>query len=224
MTDHSTPDALSLSGESATDKAASTVAVSVCFWCTLLTATVIYGTVALAPKLAVWQDVRSEYHSNIRQLVALEDDVAYLERVDEALQSDPEFLERLVGLNQQETDEELIPVSGSLLFGQSDEQTLRQQADDGPSLLAVATRRVATSRPLRRGLLIASATLTLFAFAFLNDAGAGFVQTSGQLGRRLFLLPLARYTRDRPHDSAAVSAPSTDAAPATARPSSAADD
>lgn len=198
------PDATDIGGEATL--AVSTMAVSLCFWCTLLAAAMIYGTVALAPKLAVWQTVRAEYQQNVRQLVALEEDVEYLERVDKALQTDPEFLQRMTGHRQQDDDAEFIPVSGSLLFGQADSEmeaaadnhraTDDRRLSDG--LLLTATRRLATAGPLRHGLLVLSASLTIFAFAFLNDAGAGFVTATGQLGRRLITIPIARYTRKQP--------------------------
>lgn len=207
--------------------AVSTVAVSICFWCTLLTAAVIYGTVSLAPKLAVWQTVRAEYRQNVRQLVALEEDVEYLERVDKALQTDPEFLQRMTGGRAPDADAEFIPVSGSLLFGQEDladlpESSSRDQPGGhlSPGLLMTATRRLAADGPLRNGLLILSASLTIFAFAFLNDAGAGFVSATGQLCRRLVTIPIARYTRsqlDQPAEPADDDASNrrTASAPAT---------
>ena len=199
--------------------AVSTMAVSLCFWCTLLAAAMIYGTVALAPKLAVWQTVRAEYQQNVRQLVALEEDVEYLERVDKALQTDPEFLQRMTGNGQQDDGAEFIPVSGSLLFGQADSEAEAvadihapnsERLSDG---LLTATRRLATDGPLRNGLLILSASLTIFAFAFLNDAGAGFVTATGQLGRRLITIPIARYTRTQLPEPPATVAERTEQSP-----------
>lgn len=186
---------------------ASTVAVSVCFWCVLLTSTVIYGLVALAPKLAVWQEVRSEYLQNTRQMVTLEEDVEYLKRVDEALSTDPEFLKRLVGLNRNDQESELIPVSGSLLFGQADDPQLPETTSTQKSFLVTATHRIARNGPLRNSMLLLSAALTMFAFAFLNDAGAGFVQTIGQLMRRVMLFPVARYRRTHDPETNDSSAP-----------------
>ncbi|MCR9197219.1 MAG: hypothetical protein NXI04_01110 [Planctomycetaceae bacterium] len=210
------PDRRHATSDTANDAtlAVSTMAVSLCFWCTLLAAAMIYGTVALAPKLAVWQTVRAEYQQNVRQLVALEEDVEYLERVDKALQTDPEFLQRMTGNRQQDDHAEFIPVSGSLLFGQADseaEAAAGTPAPDGqlPSdgLLLTATRRVATDGPLRNGLLVLSASLTIFAFAFLNDAGAGFVTATGRVCRRLITIPVARYTRAQPLETTAAGKP-----------------
>lgn len=172
----------------------STMAVSLCFWFALLTATAVYGSVVLAPKLAVWSDVRSEYDSNIRQLVVLEEDIEYLERVENALQTDAEFVQRLVGTSgpSQTRSEELIPVSGGLLFGQSNEEV---SASDDPanSFLSGTIMEVATNTQLRTLMLTFAACLTIFAFAFLNDAGASFVSATGSLIQSAALVPVTRY-------------------------------
>ena len=173
----------------------STLAVSLCFWFALLTATAVYGSVVLAPKLAVWSEVRSEFDSNVRQLVSLEEDIEYLERVEVALQTDPEFLQRLVGTSgHNATDtEEFIPVSGSLLFGQSDEEPTTAKPTD--SLLSDSVRLVATNTQLRSVMLWFAACLTVFAFAFLNDAGSNFVHATAAFVQSAALVPMKRYTR-----------------------------
>ena len=180
-------------------------AVSLCFWFTLLLAASIYGSVALAPKFAVWNRVKSEYDGNIRQLVSLEEDVDYLERVEHALKTDPEFVQRLVGasLPGQATGEELIPVSGSLLFGQSDEMVNSVAVESDDSFFASVIVRLASDTGLRTILLWASACLTIFAFTFLNDAGAGFVHACGALIRQVALVPVTRYFGSEPPSESA---------------------
>ena len=181
----------------------STLAVSLCFWFALLTATAVYGSVVLAPKLAVWSDVRGEYDSNIRQLVNLEEDIEYLERVENALQTDSEFVQRLVGTSNpgQAPGEEVIPVSGGLLFGQSDEE-LCVSDDPADSFLSGTIIEVATNTQLRTLMLTLAACLTIFAFAFLNDAGASFVSATGSLIQSAALVPVTRYmqTGNRPEE------------------------
>lgn len=180
------------------DAAEASWAVSVCFWFTLLLAASIYGSVALAPKLSVWKKVRAEYQANLQQLVTLEKDVDYLERVDTALQTDPEFVKNLMDFsNGFETskgdgDSEFIPVSGNLLFGRSDEAiTVSQTA--APDMIDGLLHHLATWRGLRLVLLLVSAFLTMFAFTFFNDAGSGFVVTTAGVLRKASLLPAARY-------------------------------
>lgn len=170
-------------------------AVSLCFWFTLLLAATIYGSVALAPKFAVWNRVKADYDSNIRQLVTLEEDVEYLERVDHALKTDPEFVQRLLGATRpvQSGTEELIPVSGSLLFGQGDEITNAATVEPTDSVIGSLIVRLGSDNRLRTILLFICACLTIFAFTFLNDAGAGFVHACGAGVRRVALVPVTRY-------------------------------
>lgn len=176
-------------------------AVSICFWCTLLIASVIYGVVALAPKFAVWNSVRHEYRQNAEQLVSLDGEVEYLERVASALETDPEFVQRLAGQNgllQPDDGSEMIPVSGNLLFGYEDPASTRQSTvPDDPPFDRLATT-LATNVRLRGGLLVFSATLTIFSFTFLNDAGEKLVHTTGRLLRSAAAFPMRRYTTPRP--------------------------
>ena len=109
--------------------------VSLCFWCALTCAAGIYAVVALAPKFSVWNPLRHDYRQNAQQLIALERDVDYLERVEEALRTDPEFVRRLSGETRAHSDpnSELIPVSGELLFGYVDPaENVAQQLSEPP--------------------------------------------------------------------------------------------
>jgi hypothetical protein len=74
--------------------------MSVSFWLTLTVAGIMYAAVSLSPKLAAWINVRQQYVTNATRLSQLEDEVDYLERVAEALKTDPEFAKRLIRANQ----------------------------------------------------------------------------------------------------------------------------
>ena len=171
-------------------------AVSICFWSAILIAAGTYTAVALSPKLAVWNQVRHEYRRNAKQLVSLDSEVDYLERVRSALESDPEFVRQLSGLSgseRQDGSSEFIPVSGTLLFGndRTDDSAAESVAVDPPYHTLITT--LARHTRLRTGLLIFSACLTLFAFAFLNDAGSGLVHSAGRVIRATATLPARRY-------------------------------
>ncbi len=178
-----------------TTDASPTWIVSLCFWLTLTFAACVYAVVALSPKFSVWNQVRHEYRGNNQQLIALEQDVDYLERVEEALRTDPEFVQRLAGASRQNNDEtsELIPVSGELLFGYVDPAENASQNLSQPPPYHSAIRTLASHRTLRISLLSFAALLTVFAFTFLNDAGAGFVYTAGRLVKAAAVIPIARY-------------------------------
>ena len=166
--------------------------VSICFWLTLLLAALIYGSVFLAPKLAVWNRLRFEYEQNAARLVELDNEVEYLERVEDTLRTDPDFLRRLSENSHLINDGELIPVSGNLLFGVDDQEQKSERPASAPPLQWLI-ERLAADRSLRSGLLALTATLVVFAFTFLNDAGTGLVSDAGVIIRRLFTLPAGRY-------------------------------
>ncbi len=151
--------------------------------------------VALAPKFSVWNQVRHEYRGNARHLIALEQDVDYLERVEETLRTDPEFVRRLAGESQQHRGEtsELIPVSGELLFGCDDATEPASQTLSEPPPFHNSIRTLASQATLRISLLSVAALTTVFAFTFLNDAGAGIVQTTGRLVKAAAMIAVSRY-------------------------------
>ena len=178
---------------------ASSWAVSLCFWSALLVSASVYAVVALAPKFAVWNQVRHEYRRNTEQMIALEEDVDYLERVEVALKTDPEFVQRLAGLSKPNADnnEEFIPVSGNLLFGyMADEAVARPNLPKQPPYHGLVMSLATRSR-LRTGLLAFSACLTVFAFTFFNDAGSNLVQSAGRVMKATALLPVRRYFQEQ---------------------------
>lgn len=170
------------------------MAVSLCFWATLMFAVSLYAVVALAPKLAVWAKANREHSHNLSQLSALENRVEYLERVDTALETDPEFVENIAGVQSGKSDRPgtAIPVSGSLMFGH-DESAFQTSEPAAPAFWERWAFVAASHRSLRTFLLVSSACLTLFAFTFLNDAGSNLVFAAGRLTRAAASLPLQRY-------------------------------
>lgn len=169
--------------------------VSLCFWTVLLTAGSLFGAVALASKFSVWDRVRTEYRHNAEHLVALEEQVSYLERVEAALKSDPEFVQRLAGskLDQQDRKAELIPVSGDLIFGYEPVTAAAMRNESPPPFYRAVIESLATHRRLRSALLTISALMTIFAFACLNDAGGGLIRTISSGVRTAAIIPLSRY-------------------------------
>lgn len=189
-------DLTALSGSCGSDIPAGAWAVSVCFWSTLALAAVLYAAVSLSPKLSVWMTARNEYARNSQDLASLEEKVEYLERVCHALDTDPDFLQRMSqssGATVRTSDgSELIPVSGDLLFGYDDAVAL-EVTDLKPTRTVRFARLLGSHRGLRTGLLGTATFLTLFAFAFLNDAGSGFVESAGRLIRWGISVPIRRY-------------------------------
>lgn len=173
--------------------------VSLAFWMTLLIAALMYGSVALAPRLYAWIDIRHGFIQNAHQLKTLETEVDYLERVRDALESDPEFVRRMADASIAEDagDEELIPVSGELLFGSEDQLKERMSEIDATPGTTLALR-LAVDRTLRGVLLVCAGLLVIFAFTVLNGTGGRFVALVRQLVVAAIRLPFARYFRTAP--------------------------
>lgn len=170
--------------------------MSVCFWLALTVAGIMYAAVALSPKAAAWINVRQQYVSNATRLAQLEDEVDYLERVAEALRTDPEFAQRLIHANQNPGAQEsgFIPVSGGLLFGASEQKEHKVPEVIQP-VLAKTIFHLASHEQHRNWLLAGAAGLTLLAFTLLNDAGIGIVQSAFAAIRRAFSWLIARYQK-----------------------------
>ena len=176
--------------------------VSICFWMTLMLAAFIYGSVFLTPKLAVWNKLRFEHQQNAARLVELDNEVEYLERVEQTLRRDPDFLRRLSENAHLINDGELIPVSGNLLFGVEEDEEQQTTTSAAAPPLQWLIDRLATERSLRSGLLAFAAVLVILAFAFLNDAGTRLVSGAGTVVRRVCSLPGGRYRISATHMAA----------------------
>ena len=172
--------------------------MSIAFWSALLVSAVMYAAVALSPKLADWISVREQHAANAVRLQELEDEVDYLERVSAALKNDPEFAHRLVQATQSgSTENEFVPVSGSLVFGGVQEKSSAEQPLVQPAV-AETVMYLASHQKHRTWLLSGAAGLTVLAFTLLNESGAGIMQAVYGSVRSFFHAAIARYRRDPP--------------------------
>lgn len=173
--------------------------VSLCFWMTLVLAAVIYSGVALSPKLAEWISAREQFAGNAAQLVQLENDIEYLERVKDALESDPQFAFRLAEASMPEpnTQGEIVPVATELLYGGLTVTTplSAEAADARRSGTARVVFHFASHQTHRQLLLVTSVLLTVLGFTFLNDSESGSLRTIGRTTRWLCTFPLRRYSK-----------------------------
>lgn len=182
--------------------------MSIAFWSALLVSAVMYAGVALSPKLADWISVREQHAANAVRLQELEDEVDYLERVSVALKSDPEFALRLVHATQSgSTENEFVPVSGSLVFGGVRDKSSAERPLVQPAV-ADLVMHLASHQKHRTWLLSGAAGLTVLAFTLLNESGAGIMQAAYGSVLSFFHAAVARYRREPPvevtEDSAEV--------------------
>lgn len=211
--------------------------VSILFWTSLLLAATMYGAVALSPKLAEWLRAREQYARNAVQLVRLEDEVVYLERVAQALRQDPEFARRVaqtpptpasdtVPASRGSTasrrppvrrSNENLPVAPELRFG-----SVTPDASPRPPVVqppfAGVVMRFASEAPLRRWLLTTSVLLVLFGFTFLNDSENGYVRHTARAIYAIGLFPLRRYWSLRTPTIVVADVPATPQSPAGSPP------
>ena len=178
-------------------------AVSLLFWCTLLVAALLYGFVALAPRLFAWIENRQAFITNAHQLQALETEVDYLERVRDALESDPDFVRRLANAATDENldETEIIPVSGSLIFGGEDQLQDRLPVIEAP-VGAELIQRFANDHQLRYAVMVSAGLLVIFAFTVLNGPAERFVSLVSRLAVATAHGTLTRYRRADPPERA----------------------
>lgn len=147
--------------------------VSLAFWLSLFLAAFCLATVALAPKLLVYSALRSEYMRNQARLVALEQQVAHLERVQGALENDPDFAAELAraDLGASRPGDERIPVGPPLSL---DAALSPSPAEAARKLRAAwyspLLETLAGHRTVRAVLLIFASAVTLAAFILLDES------------------------------------------------------
>jgi hypothetical protein len=165
--------------------------MSIAFWSALMVSAVMYAAVALSPKLADWISVREQHAANAVRLQELEG-------VSAALKSDPEFAHRLVHATQSGTTEnEFVPVSGSLVFGGVQDKSSVEQPLVQPAV-AELVMHLASHQKHRTWLLFGAAGLTVLAFTLLNESGAGIMQAAYGAVLSFSHAAIARYRRDPP--------------------------
>ncbi|MBL6704960.1 MAG: septum formation initiator family protein [Planctomycetaceae bacterium] len=148
--------------------------VSFLFWGQLMVAGILYGSVAMAPKLSTYVGLNDEYVTAQSELVRLERQVFELRKITESLEQDPGLLEELarIDLDATRPGEELIPLQDNLTLQsrvarpytatlQSTEQWYQ------PFLIAFAT-----DHQLRTMSLVMAAGLVLVAFTFFQPSQA----------------------------------------------------
>ena len=151
-------------------------AVSLAFWLSLIVASGLYACVALSPKLVNYLQIQADFHATQVELVGLERDVRYLDRVANALER-PDFSEELarVDFDAARPGDERIrvkpigsPVNRDALDAGVPEKSVVRPAVLHPWYMPLLDM-LATDEKLRRGFLISAAVIILVAFTFLQE-------------------------------------------------------
>jgi len=155
------------------------MAFSLIFWVCLLIATGLFGLVSLAPKFCDYLQLRSNFDTNQRKLVALEQQADKLGRVVHAIQNDPDFVAELTRIEFDAVgpDEEVIPVERDLQFDARQDQSPVLEPNDVLEWYKPYVTVLASNSNLRISLLGTAAVLVIVSFTMLPPAGEG--QTGG---------------------------------------------
>ncbi|MEX0700985.1 MAG: hypothetical protein WD069_02710 [Planctomycetales bacterium] len=147
---------------------------SVLFWLCLLAAVALYGSVALAPKYLEHLELRGAHHAGQVRLVAIERQVRTLEKVAQALETDPAFIAELarIDLDAGDPAEERIAVAPQHRLDAPPAAAAPLPAATLP-WHAPFVREFAESRALRRTLLVSAAAIVLAAFTLLHESRQG---------------------------------------------------
>ena len=226
-TDTAAAENLETPDSSAAEKREGSWVVSVLFWGTMLAAGALYAAVALSPKLVFYLKLRDEHYQTQVKLVTLEHRVLYLKKVMHALENDPEFAAEhaRVELDAERPGDERIAVDQSLHF--------TPDAEFDPSVFkksilpwyADLLEVFAADQPKRRGLLIAAALMSLFAFTFFQESQTSQILACVRAVKTGWLRATARYRASAPPADQASAAeapapqgPSNSVVPKTAEP------
>ncbi len=192
------------SPESATEKPVkASWVVAILFWGLMLMAGGLYAAVALSPKLAVYLRLKDDHYQTQVKLVTLERRVMYLKKVMHAFEHDPDFAaeQARVELGVERPGEERIALDRSLHF--------TPDADFDPSVFKKSILPwympmidvLAGDRKIRRGLLIAAALMSLFAFTFLQESQTSQLLACARGMKTGCLRAVSRYHRSPAGDS-----------------------
>jgi cell division protein FtsB len=169
--------------------------VSFLFWGQLMVAGILYGSVAMAPKLSTYVELDDEYVAGQTELVQLERQVFELRKITESLEQDPGLLEELarIDLDATRPGEELIPLQDNLtLQSRITRQYTATSHSTGqwysPFLIAFAT-----DHQLRMMSLFFAAGLVLVAFTFFQPSQAERFSSGWKNLRDSSAAMLARY-------------------------------
>ena len=150
------------------------MAISLAFWLCLLVAAILFAAVSLAPKYAIYLQLRSQFDANQMRLVANEQQAEQLQRVIDAIRNDKDFAAELtrIEFDAVRPDEEVIPVELALKLDARAVDKPIKSSEAAHVWYEPIVKYLASERPLRTGILATTALLVIVAFSMLQPAGA----------------------------------------------------
>lgn len=148
--------------------------VSFLFWGQLIVAGVLYGSVAMAPKLSTYVELDDEYVTAQTELVQLERQVFELRKITESLEQDPGLLEELarIDLDATRPGEEQIPLQDNLTLQSRITRRSMATSQSTEQWYSPFLTAFTTDHQLRTMSLFVAAGLVLVAFTFFQPSQA----------------------------------------------------
>ncbi len=152
--------------------------LSLTFWIVLFSATTLYASVALAPKLSVHLNLESRYYTNQVRLVSLQQKIENLGRVARALETESEFAAELarIDFDAQRPGDERISVDPDLrldVHASSRSITVRAKSMRWYESLV---NTMAKDAQLRAFALTGAVVSVILAFTFLHESQQNRIQ------------------------------------------------
>ncbi len=143
---------------------------SLAFWCCLIVAAVLFAAVALGPKLVTSIELRKEYLDNQAKLVAMENRAQYLDKVADALESDPQFAAEVarIDFDAARPGDERIAVDKSLSLSAPHYEPPPTNISQELPWYAPYAKFLAGNSATRPLMAIVAAALVVVAFTFLH--------------------------------------------------------
>jgi len=139
-----------------------------------MVAGILYGSVAMAPKLSACVELNNEYVTAQSELVRLERQVFELRKITESLEQDPGLLEELarIDLDATRPGEELIPLQDNLTLQSRVARPYTATLQSTEQWYQPFLTAFATDHQLRTMSLVMAAGLVLVAFTFFQPSQA----------------------------------------------------
>lgn len=172
-------------------------AVSLAFWCCLMLSAVLFGAVALSPKVQVYMQLREQFESNQLQLVGLEKQAGRLQKVVDAIRGDKQFASEMtrIELDAVQPDEEVLPVDADLKLDAGTTGAEGQSHELHAVWYAPFIRALVVDQRLRITVLSAAALLVVVSFTVLQPAGSARATPEHQVGATVWYNVRNRYVQ-----------------------------
>lgn len=174
--------------------------ISAAFWLCLFAAAGLYAAVALAPKFHTYLQLKKQHRGGQIELVQLEQQVHYLQKVVHALETEPAFSAELarIDFDAARPGDERIPVDPSLRLDDRPHEAAPMASLPVSYWYEPFLDPLARNAHLRGGLLAMAAVLVVGAFTFLQESQTPAAVRSADGALRRCLNALAERYRKPP--------------------------